>query len=741
MATDLTTIQKTVTDKLNLLNSIYFKGNNDSSENSFLTEGILGGSDGYKTGADSIINTGNNSIINQLYNLNNTGIKLPNFININSSATSVDLYKPTNTYTGSYTSVALTAINNEDLTPVSEINCLSLLTLPTVESEDTTSGKIYNFMQGLHTLYNLFEANTWQSYLDSSKNNTESAINFGIPYLDANGAVKINTNDSNGTPTGTIITGSNLKKYVDYVSPTLLNTISFSTTFNPYVARRLMYIWILVCNYLIATAYLDDVKADTNKVTNASNLVKKTYELIIQANKNVINNDNPITSGSINDDPTKAADGDSNQEEDYEKAAIKKALLTWATTQINVGTITEINSKFTTFKGTAPNTYPSLKSKYDEFAKSKNSLNQYIYPKLINVTGSTVTVTDTIKTTLVNNVISSLTNIFEKQSAPVTVETIKDAILTETNTYTSAMNTANPSSASQNINVFGSINSAVGEYIDLYNNNQTNINYVSELLKTGKAELSTVKNLLDGRLSTQKTQRICEYIAIAILIIFAMSSFSILLLNVDKRFKLFACIGLILFALLHFLGIQMLLNSSIFIMKTPSKPLIEKFTTAVNSNNISNYLNYYNIQVMTQVSEYLDNTFTLVTLLESHKAYGNVNLSMDREIDYYNTIVSQLNNAQSKINNVYFSSYINTIDVSALLQLFQVLTIIIAATTTLFVLVEDVQDNSIRNWIASIAGIFAVFAFLVYLLEVNTRVRTNPVKIYWGDVDKTSFRD
>ena len=142
---------------------------------------------------------------------------------------------------------------------------------------------------------------------------------------------------------------------------------------------------------------------------------------------------------------------------------------------------------------------------------------------------------------------------------------------------------------------------------------------------------------------------------------------------------------------------------------------------------------------MHQVSEYLDNTFTLITLLESYKAYGNVNLSMERELNYYNNVVNQLSNAQSKINDIYFSSYINTIDVSALLHLFQILTIIIAATTTLFVLVEDVEDNSIRNWIASIAGIFAVFSFVVYLIEVNTRVRTNPVKIYWGDVDKNKI--
>ena len=750
MATDYTTIQKKVVDKFSLLNSIYFKVNTDN-DHSFVTEGILGGSDGFETGADSIIITGTNSNINQLYNLNNTGTELPNFIKIKTSPstpTAVYTYTPNidGTATGTYTSVALSSVSSlTDLTTISEINCLSLLTIPTQGSEDTTSGKIYNFMQGLYTLYNLFEKNIWESQLDCIRQNKRCDIGFGIPYLKADGSVSIGTNDS--TRIGSYIDHTNLTTYLNYVSPTLLDTILFSTTFNPFVARRLIYIWILLCNYLIATKYLNSISGTINNDTQyASNLVQKTYELIVQVNENVINNSNPITDSDINKNPNSAAEGTSDQEKEYQEAAIKKALLTWAITQINMvstDVFSIITTKFSTFKG-ASNNYPTLRTKYDEIVKSKNNLNQYIYSKLLNIDASPVTAIENLKDSLVNSVTTQLDSIFATPSAGETAKTytsITTDINTKNTAYTTAMNNAKPASEQQAVNVFGSINNAVGQYIDMYNTNQTDINYVSELLRTGKAELSTVKNLLNGRLATQKTQRMCEYIAIAILILFALFSFSIILMKVDKNLKLFGCIGLITFALIHFLGIQMLLNSSIFIIKTPSKPLIEKFATTLSSGNINKYLNYYNIQVMSEVSQYLDNTFTLVTLLESYKAYGNINLSMERELNYYDTIVSQLTNAQSKINNVYFSSYINTIDVSALLHLFQILTIIIAATTTLFVLVEDVQDNSIRNWIASIAGIFAVFSFVVYLVEVNTRVRTNPVKIYWGGIDATSLRD
>jgi len=730
MATDFFTIQKEVTAKFSLLNDIYFKVNDDNNH-SFKKEGILGGSDGYIIGADSLINYSINSNINQLYNLNNTGILLSDFININTDSTNVYLYNSpnsTNSYIGSYNSGTLLAnvINLTDLTNISEINCLSLLSTPdSTSNPPVTRGSIYNFMQGLHTLYNLFEANTWQSYLDSIKNNTESAISFGIPYVNTNGAVRIGTTDG----TDIIVNGTNLDTYVNYVSPTLLNTISFSTSFNPYVARRLIYIWILLCNYLIATKYLKIVGEGTDrndtKATNASNLIDKIYQLIVQANKNVINNDNPITDAAINANPN-TYDSDKTAEETYEINGIKYSLFTWAIEQITQNANNVVSTMNTNYTDLKSNSNSRINSQYDTIKNQKNSANESIYPKILPAD----------KSTLVDSVINGLDTIFMSTPAK-TVTQINSAIEIQRNSYNEALKIR--SGHDIQVNVFGSINKAVGEYINTYDNNQTDINAISELLKTGKAELSTVKDLLNGRLSTQKTQRICEYVAITILILFALVSFSIILMDVDKKLKLFGCIGLILFALLHFLGIQMLLNSSIFILKAPSKPLIEKF--AITATSIPSYLNYYNIEVMNQVSEYLDNTFTLVTLLESYKVYGNMNLSMDREIDYYNTIVSQLNNAQSKINNVYFSSYINTIDVSSLLHLFQILTIIIAATTTLFVLVEDFQDNSIRNWIASIAGIFAVLSFVVYLLEVNTRVRTNPVKVYWGDVDKNSFHD
>jgi hypothetical protein len=177
-------------------------------------------------------------------------------------------------------------------------------------------------------------------------------------------------------------------------------------------------------------------------------------------------------------------------------------------------------------------------------------------------------------------------------------------------------------------------------------------------------------------------------------------------------------------------------------VKGTAKPIVESFAPTIVSQKTvvdANYLNYYNAAMMNNVSSYLDNTFTLVTLLETYRAYGNMNSSLQKEISYYTNTVSQLNNAQSKINNVYFASYINTIDTSALLQLFQILAIVLAASCTSYILTEDLQMQIITNWIIGVTCTLIIISFIIYLLEINKHVHTNPVKVYWDNPNQNTF--
>ena len=126
---------------------------------------------------------------------------------------------------------------------------------------------VYNFMQGLYTLYNLFEASVWQSYVNSLKNNSFDMLQFNIPTIYRN-------NNKNGVTLlkknyAVTINGSNLKKYIDYVSPTLYETLKISAnTINPFVARRILFMWIVLCNYFILTEFIRKEPLPINNQTN-----------------------------------------------------------------------------------------------------------------------------------------------------------------------------------------------------------------------------------------------------------------------------------------------------------------------------------------------------------------------------------------------------------------------------------------------------------------------------------------
>ena len=720
---DFNTLQNDVLAKLGLINEIYFK----DSKNIFNKEGIFGGltNSGLNIGA-STINTSTASIINDLFNLNSSSTN----IKVNTSAK--DIYYATNVDNNiSYKNLLISDIVKiPEIDKINEINCLSLLDYSdediykkyTITKDEiqtyrytlynSTKNQIYNFMQGLYVLYNLFEPNTWQTYVSSIKNEEPDMTLFSIPTIERVGTSSYTYKvilDKDGYAAR--ITSKTLSDYINKVTSnkTLLETITNSTTFNVFVARRLVYGWILLSNYCIGISYFKLNNPSNNPELNL--LITNLYKLIENTNLNVMYN-------SL-DNVTPTPTTDSRQV--LEKTKLKLELFNWCITYL-----TDNPKKYSTI-------YQNKKSL--NILNIKYSLSKSLYPTLKTDTN------DTIKTQILESDSDSLYNAlytigFSDSTQPTTSDleilgTKKSLIVKQRQDYINKISNSSNQLNSQSNGVFKDLNKSVGAYMGSYNNRQNRINDVSELLATGKTDLLTIQKLLNGRISIQKTQKICEYVAMVIMIIFALFAMCIVVVDFDKKKKLYACVGLILFSLVNFLGIQILLNSSIFAIQATPTSVIENFTSTVSSE-VLNFVEYYNVAVMTEFNKYLDNTFILVTLLGTYKAYGNINTSMQRELEYYNEMVAQLNISEKKINNIYFSSYINTVDTSAILQLFQVLTIIIAGTCTGMVITQDIENNSsIRKTIAVTAGVLCVISLVIYLLEINNRVRTNPKKYYW----------
>ena len=131
-----------------------------------------------------------------------------------------------------------------------------------------------------------------------------------------------------------------------------------------------------------------------------------------------------------------------------------------------------------------------------------------------------------------------------------------------------------------------------------------------------------------------------------------------------------------------------------------------------------------------QLSKFLDNTISLSSLLETYRAYSNVNLSMQKERGYYSNAAQNLAITNKSANGYYDASYLNQVQYSSLLQFFKSLALIIAGATSGYVACDGLEN--IQKYILILGAILAVIAFVIYLLEISVRVHTRSRQFYWS---------
>ena len=159
--------------------------------------------------------------------------------------------------------------------------------------------------------------------------------------------------------------------------------------------------------------------------------------------------------------------------------------------------------------------------------------------------------------------------------------------------------------------------------------------------------------------------------------------------------------------------------------------ITESFNGALEQGNQD--ITVSNLNYLDAASEYLIETDNLNIVLASATVYGNTNQSLSKELSYFNDASEQLVNSNNKVDSVYKASYITQIEYSSAIQLFKTLSVVVAGFTIAYVALESLDiTGSAYMWISLIAAFFIVIAIIIYMLEVNSRVRTNPKQIYWG---------
>ena len=351
-----------------------------------------------------------------------------------------------------------------------------------------------------------------------------------------------------------------------------------------------------------------------------------------------------------------------------------------------------------------------------------NKNNAYVTTyKTYAMTSSLLKASETLVTELSS--ITSVTNI-----SLVTLKGITSQIYNLTQSYNTQSTIP---SIDLNIDTLHPLKESINNNITKYRNNQTEINNLVPILNKNKETLKNTQIQLKSRKDQGSKLNMYKYIELSIMILITIFAFIIISIPFEKSMKSVLTMILSLIAIANILIIYYVFDSP-GLVETFDDNIVQPLLSQSN-NNINTALH----QFMDASIEYLIQTDNLNILLQSQMVYGNVNQGLSKELTYYNNTSTQLINSNININSVYKSSYMTQINYSAAMQLFMSLSLIVAGFTISFVTLESLEIvGSVYSWVSGITAFFIVIVLIIYMLEVNNRVHTNPKQIYWGNPKK-----
>jgi len=223
---DFSTMKKEVIERLSYLNSVYLNS---------VQEPVFGG--------------GNDDM--NILDLDGTSVNAQfNFVNIADAKISIfsnDLY----------TDTSIININSYKQLNMSEINCLPLLDYTNLNNTNTV-----NFICGLYTLYGILNANYYDKFVSNTKENIPN-LPLNIPVYDKI-TKKVKFQD----------VSNNIVNNLNYISSTLISNIVNTENFNAFIARRIVYLWILMYHFSISYNFYKQNTTNANATALALACVK-----------------------------------------------------------------------------------------------------------------------------------------------------------------------------------------------------------------------------------------------------------------------------------------------------------------------------------------------------------------------------------------------------------------------------------------------------------------------------------
>jgi hypothetical protein len=296
-----------------------------------------------------------------------------------------------------------------------------------------------------------------------------------------------------------------------------------------------------------------------------------------------------------------------------------------------------------------------------------------------------------------------------------------------------------------NNGTFTNIVQSLKQRANKYNDDQTQITSLNTQLVGLQNTITKDKNTLSSTLHYETTIKNYNYATISIFLIVAFAILTLYFGSFPYNIKIAVSAGLIVIAIITSFVIQYYLTNTLqtegfFAGPSTQMTLLGSgngvggtFSSSGQAQPVSSsqLLSAYSFnQFLPAVSVYIDNTLLLTTTLDNYHLYGTVNVSMDNQYGYYNDSVSTLTVKDKSLKDVNNIRYIKQVRYAATINLFITITFIVSIGSLCYFALESYP--TLGNYIIYLCLTLIVFALILYVLEISTRVHTHPKQLYWA---------
>lgn len=267
-----------------------------------------------------------------------------------------------------------------------------------------------------------------------------------------------------------------------------------------------------------------------------------------------------------------------------------------------------------------------------------------------------------------------------------------------------------------------------------FNKKTDEINMIDEKLRESKIELKARKDNYSKEQAIYQAGKNWVVISFVILVIVLLTLFAYgILSRTNPSMKWVGAGGVLVVA--------SLLTLVIYLVK---RQRLEGFQTGIYSaTNLGDLLasqqaldiitDAYQIDTIKEINAFIQNTISLALILQNNNAYKYINHNLNKELNYYNSTKTQMDNASASIHASERMYNLNRRYNLSRINMFIALIVILTFGVIGYILLDGY--STLQNIVMAITSFLLLIVAILYILDTQSKVRTDASKVYWGKPD------